>query len=236
MRIIAHIVFVFFIATSFLYSDKIDAAMDGRSLVIRVKDVVANCNSKFDDKIEINGKKIIITQIDTSTSKQRCECSYDLIHTIGNLSQGKYKIEIYREENRTFGYQEDKKYLVGSIDYDIPNIGQRAGITLDFRQTPCKASTRVNLPNLSKNIGLEIFPNPGKDEITIKFNSNSKNSARFTVYNLIGKEIFVKELKNFDDGVFVGKINLQNIPEGVYIVKIVMDNGNSETKKLIWSK
>ncbi len=236
MRLFVHIVLVFIFATSLLVADKIDAAMDGRSLVVRVKDVVANCASKFDDKIEINGRKITIIQIDTSTSKQRCECTYDLIHTIGNLPAGKYKIEIFREEFKSFGYQEDKRFLIGTIDYEILITGQRNGITLDFRQTPCKASTRVNLPNLSKNIGLEIFPNPGKDEITIRFNSNSKNSAKFTVYNLIGKEIFVRELKNLEDGIFVGKINLQNIPEGVYIVKIVMDTGNSETKKLIWSK
>lgn len=236
MRQFLHIIFFIFITTSILVADKIDATMDGRALVIRVKDVIANCASKFDDKIEISGKKITIVQIDTSTSKQRCECNYDLIHSIGNLSPGKYKIEIYRDEFKTYGYPEDRRFLVGNIEYDIPNLGQRSGITLDFRQTPCKSFSKVNLATIPKNIGLEIFPNPGKDEITIRFNSNSKNAAKFTVYNLIGKEIFVREFKNMEDGVYVGKINLHGIPEGVYIAKIVMDNGNSETKKLIWSK
>lgn len=231
-----HIALFFFITTSILVADKIDATMDGRSMVIRVKDVIANCASKFDDKIEINGKKITIVQIDTSTSKQRCECSYDLIHTIGNLPPGKYKIEIYRDEFKAYGYTEDRRFLVGNVEFEIPNSGQRSGIILDFRQTPCKTSSKINLPTTLKNIALEIFPNPGKDEITIRFNSNSKNTAKFTIYNLIGKEIFTREFKNMDDGVFVGKINLQGIPEGVYIAKIIFDNGNSETKKLIWSK
>lgn len=236
MRFIANILLFFILANTLLVADKIDATMDGRALVVRVKEVIANCASKFDDKIEINGKKITITQIDTSTSKQRCECSYDLIHTIGNLSGGKYKIDIFREEYKNFGASEDKKFLVGSIEFEIPNLGQKSGITLDFRQTPCKSSSKVSLPAVPKNIALEIFPNPGKDEITIRFNSSSKNTAKFSIYNLIGKEILSREFKSLDDGVYVGKINLQGIPEGIYIAKIVIDNINSETKKLIWSK
>jgi len=236
MKQILHIVLLFLIITITVKADKIEAVMDGRSLVVRVKDVLANCGSKFDDKIEIITKKIVITQIDTSTFKQRCECNFDLIHTIGNLLPGKYKIEIFREEFKQYGYPEDKRYLIGTIDFDIPNLGQKSGLTLDFRQTPCKATTKLNFSPTSKSIGLEIFPNPGKDEISIRFNSNSSSSARFVIYNLSGKEIYSKEFKNLDDGVFVGKINLQQIPEGVYIAKLLMDNGNSETKKLIWSK
>ena len=236
MKLILHIVLFILFITITLKADKIDAVMDGRALVIRVKDVVANCASKFDDRIEISGRKIIITQFDTSSSKQRCECNFDLIHTIGNLVPGKYKIEIYREEFKQFGYLEDRRYLIGTIDFDIPNFGQKSGITLDFRQTPCKSNTRVNLTPATKSIGLEIFPNPGKDEISVRFNTTSSSTARFIIYNLIGKEIYTKEFKNLDEGVIVTKISLQQIPEGVYIVKLLMDNGNSETKKLIWSK
>lgn len=236
MKQILHIVFFLLLLVITVRADKIEAVMDGRTLVIRVKEVVANCASKFDDKIEIIGKKIVITQIDTSTFKQRCECNFDLTHSIGNLVAGKYKIEIYREELKQYGYPEDKKYLIGIIEYDIPNLGQKSGITLEFRQTPCKSLTKVNLSPTSKAIGLEIFPNPGKDEISIRFNSASSSSARFVLYNLIGKEIYSKEFKNLDEGMFVAKINLQQIPEGVYIAKLLVDNGNSETKKLIWSK
>lgn len=236
MKLLLHIAFIFFLTIPSLFAEKIDATMDGRALVVRVKDVIANCGSKFDDKIEITSKKIIITQIDTSTIKQRCECSYDLIHTIGNLPSGKYKIDVYREELRTYGYPEEKKFLVGSIEFEIPNLGQKSGLNLDFRQTPCKASSKVNLPAIPKNINLEIFPNPAKEDITVKFNINSKSIVKLTIYNLIGKEVFSKDYKNIEEGVYIGRISLQNVPEGVYIVKIIMDNGNSETKKLIWSK
>lgn len=236
MKTLIHIAIIIFIFPIAVEADKIEVLMDGRSLVVRVKDVNANCASKFNDKIEITGKKITITQTDTSTTKQRCECTFDLIHTIGNLSAGKYKIDIFREELKVFGYSEDKKYLVGSTEVEIPNFNQRQGLTFDFRQTPCKNILRAIPVNSSKNLNFEIYPNPGRDEITIKFNTGPNASAKFFVYNFIGKEVFSREFKNLEDGTNISKITLNNLPEGIYIAKLTLDNGISETKKLIWSR
>lgn len=69
---------------------------------------------------------------------------------------------------------------------------------------------------------LKIFPNPFKDEFSI---SNS-NAAKFEVYDFSGKLVLAGAVKG-------GKVNATSLPNGIYLIKIVLKDGTSVTKKLM---
>jgi hypothetical protein len=229
-------IFIFSPLVNLFSQERIDVTTDGKSIVIRNIDAILNCCSKVNDDITILNKKIIITQTDTSTTKCKCDCAFDLIHTVNNLQPGKYKIEIYREELRKFGYPEDKKYLVASTDYEVQYEVPKMFMSFDFRQSPCKNNTRVSSQIFPKKINLEVFPNPTKGELNVRFNTFSPVEVKFVIYNFIGKEVFSTDKKPMVEGLHTWNFNLPNIPSGMYIGKVILSNGSSETIKIVWSK
>lgn len=216
--------------------EKIDITVDGKSIVIRDIDAVLNCCSKIKDEIIIQNKKIIIIQTDTSSTKCRCDCSVDLIHTVHNILPGKYKVEIYREELKKFGYPEDRKFHVLSSEIEVHFNSPKNSIYYDFHQTSCKSLSRPNNLVIPKKINLEVFPNPSKSELTIRFNTSFPTDAKFKMYNFIGKEVFSFERGKLTEGIQSFNIIPTNLPSGIYIGKIILSNGSSETVKIIWSK
>jgi hypothetical protein len=152
------------------------------------------------------------------------------------LQSGKYRIELYREELKKFGYPEDRKILVAQLDYEVQFDIPKSAMFYDFRQSPCKSNTRVNTIDPSRKINLEAFPNPTKGELNIRFNSNTPDEGRFVIYNFIGKEVFSTDLKLVQEGFHTLNFSLNFIPSGVYIGKIILSNGKTETIKIVWSR
>lgn len=70
---------------------------------------------------------------------------------------------------------------------------------------------------------LSVYPNPFKDQITI---SGNLPLQAVTIYDASGK--IVKEIKGN-----TRTISLQQIPSGIYIMKLIMKNGNSKTIKTV---
>ena len=76
------------------------------------------------------------------------------------------------------------------------------------------------------NNNLILFPNPTKDEINIE--TKGERIYSYTLYNMGGQEILKSEkikVKN-------EKINLSNLPKGVYVIKVITDK-NVYTRKVI---
>ncbi len=115
-----------------------------------------------------------------------------------------------------------------------------------------------NIFTTNKNNALQeniiLFPNPAKDECFVKisennvFSTNYKNDfEEFFKNNLkeirildlegreksiISKEILAKNLENFSNENPL-KINLVNLPSGVYLIKMDFGKGNFLTKKVV---
>nr|WP_245365495.1 T9SS type A sorting domain-containing protein [Chryseobacterium scophthalmum] len=70
---------------------------------------------------------------------------------------------------------------------------------------------------------LSVYPNPFKDQITI---SGGLPLQSVTVYDASGK--IVKEIKGN-----TRTISLQQIPSGIYMMKLIMKNGSSKTIKTV---
>lgn len=79
---------------------------------------------------------------------------------------------------------------------------------------------------LSKQIN--FYPNPIQDDKTLHIRNTSQNTiSTIEVYNVVGKKIFT-ETKNTDSIRFT-----DNLPSGMYFVKITDSKNNSITKKIM---
>ncbi len=75
--------------------------------------------------------------------------------------------------------------------------------------------------NIDKN-QIDLYPNPFKDEFTIK----SKNAQSVELYDMGGKLVLKSALEN-------GTVSAGKLMKGIYIVKIIMKDQSFVTKKII---
>lgn len=79
---------------------------------------------------------------------------------------------------------------------------------------------------------VKIYPNPCKEEIvTVEFNNQQIKEIRLT--NIIGKEVFLKKYPYSENK---KQIELNDIPNGIYIMKIITSDETVVVKKLMVSK
>jgi hypothetical protein len=87
-------------------------------------------------------------------------------------------------------------------------------------------STKIESPKFS------IFPNPSKSNLSIKYDVKSENDLRIKIYNITGALIRETTIKPKNDQI---KLNLKDLSQGVYILRLENDNYQT-SKKLIIQK
>ena len=73
----------------------------------------------------------------------------------------------------------------------------------------------------------KIYPNPGKELLTVILNG-FEGTAVFNIYTSSGRILFTKQLTNTKE-----KVDVSNIPNGLYFVKIEDEKGHVKMIKLI---
>jgi len=82
-----------------------------------------------------------------------------------------------------------------------------------------------------QSAGINIFPNPARTEVNVQLDITETANIEFTVIDLVGQTMISKNL-NFSAGMNSKKIDLSNLSNGIYLLK--MKKGNSiYTNKLI---
>lgn len=100
---------------------------------------------------------------------------------------------------------------------------------VEVTKNSCTAtSTCFDLPTLgTKDFDLQdsfkLYPNPVKDFITIEMNTS--NGAKLDVFDVTGNLLISKELKTTST-----KLNISNLPVGIYLFKISNDTGTAMKK------
>jgi len=84
----------------------------------------------------------------------------------------------------------------------------------------------VGIMQLTNNVGLSIYPNPANGIFTIAITNSSQNT-KLEIYNAIGQLVLSEDVKDHL------KINIEQIPNGVYIVRLKENNAVIKTTKLI---
>jgi hypothetical protein len=91
---------------------------------------------------------------------------------------------------------------------------------------------KINVFNLvgiikSDDNAFSITPNPFKNELTIKFNSENEKGS-LSVYNISGEKIYASE---FNEAKLI-QIDLSELPAGLYFVHLT-NQQNTITKKIV---
>ena len=90
-----------------------------------------------------------------------------------------------------------------------------------------KLNCNVGIENINETTqeGINIYPNPTNSLLTISSNQILKS---ITVFDLVGKEIFNETIINKS-----ATINLEKCQSGLYFIKVVNENGEVTTKKIV---
>ncbi len=89
-------------------------------------------------------------------------------------------------------------------------------------------STILGLKDFHFNNKIKLFPNPVVDFLTIE--ADGIDLRNIVVLNLLGQEL---KTINLEDNLISKRIDLSNLNNGVYFIKISSQNGNSTIKKII---
>jgi len=80
--------------------------------------------------------------------------------------------------------------------------------------------------------GIELFPNPASDKINLKFKKNLNSAVNIEIYNIYGQLIYSENKSNIHANELY-QINLKNISNGIYTVKIKSENDQFSRKIVI---
>jgi hypothetical protein len=86
-----------------------------------------------------------------------------------------------------------------------------------------------NFESISQVDALKVYPNPTTGIITLEFTQNSGIKTEVSVLNVIGAEVFRMEL----DNMFSYQIDLSNQVNGIYLLKVFIDNRQYISKIVI---
>lgn len=77
-----------------------------------------------------------------------------------------------------------------------------------------------------KNQSLNIFPNPSNGQFQITYELSTPNQIDLKILSLAGKEILpIFENKAQTSGEHTENLNLENLPDGVYLIQLATENG-----------
>ena len=99
------------------------------------------------------------------------------------------------------------------------------GITLTWTPT-------LTSETFTKEVNFVVYPNPTKGYINVDFKSNVKS---IKIVDVLGKEVFNEETKDATADTSK-KIDLSSFTNGVYIVTVSDNDGNSSTQRVILDK
>lgn len=88
-------------------------------------------------------------------------------------------------------------------------------------------STLVNKSSDETVDDIVFYPNPSSTTITVDIGNNDLTNSSIEIINLLGKTIFEQQVESN-----ITVVDLQKLPQGVYLLKFSNSNG-SKTKKII---
>ena len=91
--------------------------------------------------------------------------------------------------------------------------------------------TYVNNNKISEEF--KLFPNPSKDNVFVLFKSRVSSDSKIVIYNLMGS---IVKSKNVNSGSTLEELNINDLKQGIYLVKVENAFRTYNTGKLIITK
>ena len=97
--------------------------------------------------------------------------------------------------------------------------------------TTCVNGTLATAVKDLNNLGFEVYPNPAKDAVSIKFNEAINNGLTWSLIDIAGRVVLSNKLNSVSSGQ-TERINIENLNKGIYMLR-VNSNAGTHIEKLI---
>lgn len=155
---------------------------------------------------------------DTSTNRWKESFSIDLFPYDAGTEEG-YGYSINNLPTNPQGVITN---VAGAPGYPFNN--EKIGtLTITFKSTTLSTNDENSLTNV------KLYPNPNNTGVLSISNSTSINAI--SVFDVLGKRVKEMKLENSNDSSF--NLDVSDLKNGVYIVRLIGDNGETESKKLV---
>ena len=217
-------------------AEEINIDIKNGEVIIEDNNIWANCAALYKTEITIEDKVIILTQTDTSVQKVRCMCYFDLTHTIRELPPGSYIVEIWRQELKKYNYPGDTLILIAKENIDVPPALQMPPVMLVTKQSECHGE--VDVPNdYTRNIDeIQVNPMPVSSSMRLSFELKHEGDIKLYIYNMLGRKIKELSYGGFPSGDNTLYLNLNGLPTGIYLGKLLLPDKTIKSFKLIKNK
>ena len=160
-----------------------------------------------------------------------------IIHYVNN----RYGGEIFREvvTNPNFHFTRGLLYEVHYFEIILPNgCICKIKITLENHTVGTHKMANPNNSNSANTLdevesiatGLKIFPNPFSDKITIDYNLVKNSDININILNANGEIVKSEKIVNVSKGNNSYSLNLESLPNGLFVIKMVGDNFSASQK------
>jgi hypothetical protein len=89
-----------------------------------------------------------------------------------------------------------------------------------------------NIVSISGTKSVSVYPNPASVSFALKINGGSESRAIVTILNSSGLKVIEFQAESTTDGL-LKEIPVNNLDEGIYIVKVVLDNRELYFTKIV---
>ncbi len=237
MRLIVLMVLMVFVSSTVLHSEQVAYTLKDNSLKVSITDLYTNCCSAYIGEYSINQTENTIRIVVTDTSNQRCRCmcNMDLEYTATSIQKGKYKVFVYLDELKKFGYPKDIRRLISRHDIEFAKECLEEELQGKLKQSVCKTINSVISRSEMKS-EIEVFPNPSNSMVTIRFYLKERNDVEIKILNFLGKDLMTMEYTGLSEGVNTVSFSAGDLPSGMYLGKLMTKSGNVSSFKVVWSK
>jgi len=147
--------------------------------------------------------------------------------TLNNLSEGDTATiwdmgngDVLNSHNAIYTYASE-----GTYDVTLISLGNCYNDTLVQSITVGPAGFEaINNAN-----NLNVFPNPVNNFINVRFNAQANNSV-LSIINELGQELNTVQLKTISGQIHNQKIDVNYLPEGIYVMRIVSSTNQSSVR------
>jgi hypothetical protein len=96
---------------------------------------------------------------------------------------------------------------------------------------PIDFVTSINSQDAILKNNIFVYPNPSRDDVTIKYELSKPSKVSIDLYNLMGEKTqIISPLINQEKGIFQHLINLRELSNGIYLIKFSINNNENYIK------
>lgn len=95
-------------------------------------------------------------------------------------------------------------------------------------EEPYRAIANPNNNHLEPVLPIKVYPNPADQRIIFKIEKNDYQNISIEAYDIAGRMVFSKET---DSNIY--EMNVENLPDGIYIYRVIANSINLGFGKFI---